>query len=312
MSTPAQVEDALASIYDAGAVRTPPWMAVVAALGSVRPGSIGEMVDWLVAHRGRLEAAYAAGASAKIAVARLPAELQRSPELGGLDRTRDDHALRDRHLFADLVGQRSFTQSAVYAITGKELSHAHAEMLDAFGAANLLVDPRAWPMAVTRRAASRDSTYAEAVLAGQAMLGGTVVAGAAAGNCARFLRQVREEVAAGRRVSDVVADVFARRERVMGFGRPAVGPDERVPIVEQLLRRYERHDLPCVKLLREIEDAFAAQRGLRTTAAAWAAAILGDFDMTPTQVEAVSNYWVSVCVAAQAAFTLETTPSPSR
>ena len=88
----------------------------------------------------------------------------------------------------------------------------------------------------------------------------------------------------------------------MGFGRPVVGPDERVPVIEALLRRHGRHDLPFVTLLRATETAFAAQKGLRTTAAAWAAAILFDHGMSPAHVEAVSNFWVSVCVFAQAVY----------
>lgn len=38
-------------------------------------------------------------------------------------------------------------------------------------------------------------------------------------------------------VADLVAEIVARDERVMGFGRPVVGPDERVPVTLALLSR---------------------------------------------------------------------------
>ncbi len=297
-----EVADALASIYDAAAVRAPPWLAVVSALASIRPGSIGELIDWLAAHRGELEASFEAGRAARMATAVLPPELQYEAELGYLDRPRNDHALRDRYLFADVVGRWSFMQTAVYAIAGIELARRDADMLEEIGTINLPVDRRAWPMAVTRRVAARGGSYAEAVTAGQAMMGGAVIAGAAAAGCARFLQAARAAELAGGSAVELVAQTLARRERVMGFGRPVVGPDERVPIMEAVLERHGRHDLPYAALLRVVDGAFHEQRGLRSTAAAWAAAILCDFGMTPTQVEAVSSYWVTVCIYAQAAF----------
>ena len=299
--TPA-MSDALASMYDAGTVRVPPWLALVTAMASVRPDGFGATVDWLIAHRAELERAYDDGKAARLALAKLPPEMKYTPELGYLDREKKDHALRARHLFADVVGQRSFFQTAVYAITGLELPPRHAELLEQIGNANLLVDRRAWPMAVTRRVAARGAGYDASVVAGLAMMGSPVLAGKAAADCARFLRRAQAEVAAGGSVTGMVANLLARRERVMGFGRPIVGPDERVPIMEDLLARYGRAHQPFVTLLRLADDAFHQHRGLRSTAAAWAAAVLSDFGMTPEQVHAVSNYWVAVCVYAQAVY----------
>ena len=109
----------------------------------------------------------------------------------------------------------------------------------------------------------------------------------------------------GRDVDGFVREVLARRERVMGFGRPVVGPDERVPRMEAALRRRGSADLPFASLLRSADEAFSAQRGLRSTAAAWAAAALSDFGMSPVAVHATCNFWVSVTVFAQAVYSDE-------
>jgi hypothetical protein len=294
--------DAWASLHDAAAVRVPPWMAVVAALASIRPATVGATIDWLVAHRDELERAYDGGMAAPLALATLPPEMHYEPELGSLDRTRQDHALRDRYLFADVVGKQTFFQTAVFAMTGIELATRDAEMLDAIGQVNLNADRRAWPLAVTRRIAARGGGYAAAVVGGTAMMGAQVLAGSAAGDCARFLRRALHAQREGRPVAELITDLLARRERVMGFGRPIVGPDERVPVMQDLLQRYGRADLPYVTLLRAADDAFFAQKGLRSTSAAWAAAILSDLGMSPEAVHAVANYWVTVCVYAQALF----------
>lgn len=297
--------DAQATMYDAGAVRTPPWLAVVAALASIRPDGVGATIDWLVAHRDELERSYNNGTTAPLAAGKLPPEMRYEPELGFLDRPKDDHALRDKYLFADLAGQRTFFQAAVYAITGLELTGEQAAMLDEFGITNLLVDRGAWPMTVTRRVGARGRDYASAVIAGAAMMGSRVLAGAAAADCARFLQRARAAELAGRPVADLVREILADRGRIMGFGRPVVGPDERVPVTEQLLRRHGRHDLPHVNVLRAADDAMFAHKRLRSTAAAWAAAILLDLGMTPDHVHAVSNYWVHVNVYAQAIYSVE-------
>lgn len=305
-------DDVLATLFDAGATRVPAWSAVVAALACARPGSIGETIEWLVAHRAELERAYLAGGAEPLGLARLPPEMQYEPELGYLDRARDDHALRDRYLFADAVGKRSFYETAIYAMTGIEITPRDAELLDQMGSANLLVDRRVWPMAATRRVAARRGGHAAAVVAGFAMMASPMLAGEAAGNCARFLQRARRAVESGGTVAAYVDELVAQRERVMGFGRPVVGPDERVPVMAAALQRYGRYDLPFVTLLREADDAFFAAKGLRSTSAAWAAAMLSDYGMTPDQVAAVANYWVAVCVYAQSLYSGERAIAPER
>lgn len=299
------ITDPLCIAHDAGAIRVPPWMALVSALAAARPDGFAATVDWMVTHKDALERAYQDGVAAPLALSRLPPEMQYAPDLGGLDVARQDHRLRDRYVFADLVGERTFFQAAIYAITGVELPARHAELLEQVGVVNLTVDGRVWPLAATRRIAARGGGYAAAVIAGVSMMGSPLLAGAAAADCARFLQRARIAVEDGGTVEAVVVDLLSRRERVMGFGRPVIGSDERVPVMEELLRRYQRDDLPYVGLLRAAEQAFFSYRGLRTTAAAWAAAILSDFGFSPDAVHAVSNFWVTTCVFAQGLYSGE-------
>lgn len=298
----APLDDALATAHDAGATRVPPWLAIVASLASVQPEGIGATIDWLVAHRDALERAYEGGRIAPLATARLPDAMRYEPELGYLDRAHDDHRLRECWLFADIVRERSLFQTTMLAITGIDLPARDAELLEQIGISTLAVDPRAWPMGVTRRVAARTGTYNPALVAGFAMMSSGILGGRSAGLCAQFLRRADAFEREGGSVDALVEQVLARRERVMGFGRPVVGPDERGPVMEGLLREYDRDQLRFVTLVRAAEQSFIARRGLRMTAAGWVAAALSDYGLDPDQVEAVVNAWLSVCVFAQASF----------
>lgn len=297
--------DALANVTDAGMVRVPPHAALAVALAAVRPASIGAAIDWLDAHRETLEQTYTAAQSAPLRAAALRPEMRYTPELGGLDRPKDDNVLRDVYLFADLVRRASFFQAAVYAIAGLEISASDAEMLDRLGVANIVVDPRAWPMAVTRRAAANGGGVAAGLVAGYAMATSPILAGSAAADCARFLREVQARVAAGETIPGIVDGVFTERRRVMGFGRPVAGPDERCPVMESIAVKYGRGDGPFVTILRAVEAEFVRHRGLRTTAAAWAAAIMSDVGCSPDAVNGVSSIYVNLCFLAQAVFSAE-------
>ncbi len=293
------------TLKDAGAVRVPPWLAVVSALCSAQPAGMRETFEWLAANCDEIARSYRVGETEPLSAAVVAPDLQFVPDVGSLDRSINDHWLRERRIFADLVGQRSFMQVAVYAIAGVELSSSDAAMLEQFALACLTVDRRAWPMAVTRRVAGHGGGIAAAVVAGAAMMASPMLAGVAAADCARFLRSAAEAESSGVAVTDTIAALLARKERVMGFGRPVVGPDERSPVLEQIIARYGRGDGRYVSLLRRAEAAFFEQRGLKTTAAAWSAAILSDLGLTPPAVHALSNHWVTVCVFAQAAFSDE-------
>lgn len=305
MSPRDPVYDALENVRAAGTVAVPPWMSVVSALASARPATVGETIDWLVAHRDALTAADDEARAAPLTLARLDDDLRYTPELAGLDRARSDHALREKLLFADLVGRRSFFQVTVYAITGVELSASDAEMLERIGVANVAADHRAWPLAVTRRVAGHGGDLCAAVVAGAAVMGSPIIGSTAGGGAARLLRRVEAAVARGEPLASVLDAMLARRETLLGFGRPVVGPDERVAPVREALRARGRDGGPQVRLLEDIEAHLMARKGIRSNVAAWVAAAMGDLGFTPDGVQAVSNVYLHVCVLAQAVFSAE-------
>lgn len=293
------------TVKDAGATGVTPWMAIVAALATTRPTSMRETFQWLADHAELIEREYERGKREPLTIGAIPEELRYEPELGYLDRSINDHWLRGRRIFGEMLGNKSFMQAVVLAISGVDLAKSDSEMLEQFAMACMTLDRGAWPMAATRRVAGHGGGVAAAVVAGAAMMGSPMLAGAAAANCARFLRRAAAAEARGVSVDHAVRELLANKERVMGFGRPVVGPDERSPVLLELLRRYRRAEGTHVALLVRAEQAFFEHRGLKTTAAAWAAAILSDLELSPDAVHAVCNHWVTSCVFAQAAFGAE-------
>lgn len=300
-----QLQDFFDILRDGAVVRAPPWMALVAALSAVRPRSIAATIDWLVANRAEIEGAFADAGARKLSISNLRPEFRYEPELGGLDRARNDHSLRGRYLFADLLGKRTFMQTVVLALTGIELSPSDAEMLDQVGVANVAVDQRAWPLAAARRVAGRGGGFAAAVVAGQAIMGSSIMGPESAACSARSMVAIQRRVAAGESVEAILDDYLARKERIMGYGRPVVGPDERSDVMESIARKYGRGDGVYVLLAREIERALVARKGLTSTAAAWVAAIMLDLGFSPVAVQALTSVYLSAALSAQAVYSGE-------
>lgn len=307
-SPPADIDldaDALENVRAAAAVQVPPWAALVSALASARPEGIGGTIDWLIEHRAALEATYDASSRSPLGLARLAPDLCYEPELAGLDRARNDHLLRGRYLFRDLVGQRSFFQAAVLAITGIDLPEQDALLLEQMGVANLAADRRAWPLAVARRIAAHGGSFAAAVTGGTAVMDAQLMGSGAGAGVASFLHFLDAEIEAGKDFDAVMDGVIARREKVLGFGRPVVGPDERVPPVQALMRRFGRDQGKHVTRVRRIEARLFAAKGLQSNVGAWIGAVMCDLGFTPDGVHAMCNIYLAPCIYAQAAFSAE-------
>lgn len=300
-----QLQDFFDILRDAAVVRAPPWLGLVAALSAIRPPTIAATIDWLIAHRADIEGAFADASGGRLAISSLRPEFRYEPELGGLDRAKNDHSLRGRWLFADLLGKRTFMQTVVLALTGIELSSSDAEMLEQVGVANVAVDQRAWPLAAGRRVAARGGGFPAAVVAGQAIMGSSIMGPESAACSARSMVAIQRRIEAGESADAIIDDILARGERIMGYGRPVVGPDERSDVMEAIARKYGRGNGVYVLLAREIERALVTRKGLTSTAAAWVAAIMLDLGFTPLGVQALTSVYLSSALFAQVVYSAE-------
>jgi len=289
----------------AAACGTDPVMTLAVALASSGLSARDEALDALAKEREAVDAAIRDAANQARQPAALEPELVYEPELAKVRPDVRDHEIRGKLLFRELVGQRSFFQVSAWAIAGLELSATDAELLEQLGINTQLMDARIWPLAVTRRIAAQGGGLARALVGGIASLCTPNLAVQPVAGFMRFLDRVELEVAAGRALRTVLGEVVERRERIAGLGRPVLGPDERVPQVEELATRYGRAQGKSVARAHEIDEFFFEHKGLKINSAGLQGALMRDMGFSPAAACAFCILYFIVPVLAQAVYAAE-------
>lgn len=276
-----------------------PAMLLCVALAGTRPSSLGEAFDWLSRRRRDIES-LPARAGALRTLATLEPELRYEPEIARVRPDRSDHEVRGKLLFAELLGKRSFFQVAALSIGGVELSAEDAELLADVGVLTQLTDARIWPLAVTRRVAAHGGGLAHAVVAGVSTFCTSSMAVLPVSGFIRFLDRVTQARRAGESLESILDRVSSSGERIPGLGRPALGPDERVPHQKTLYQRQGRMEGESMKLTLAINAWFAEKKGLRVNSAGMHGALMRDLGFSPDAAAAFCVIYFIVPVLAQA------------
>jgi hypothetical protein len=240
---------------------------------------------------------------------RLPAPLERNlraaSELARVRPERRDHEIRGRLLFREILGTRSFFQVAAWSIAGLELSKRDAELLEHLGVNTQLLDPHIWPLAVTRRVASQGAPLARSLVAGIAALLTPSITVEPVAGFMRFLGEAEEALSRGSALASFLEGALAGGRRIAGFGRPVLGPDERVPHAFRLARRFGRGGGPSVRLARAVERGLRKAKGLALNSAGLQAAIMRDMGFSPDAAAAFCAIYFVVPLLAHHAFAVE-------
>lgn len=276
-------------------------MALAAALVTARPQSAEAAFALLDARREEILRVMAEPLGMR-QLSQLEPEITHEPELGRLRFDIGDHEIRGRLLFEELLGKKSFFQLAAWAIAGLDISPSDAELLEKHGMICVYADPRIWPLTVARRAGVHGSGVVGGLVAGVAAMCTRTMTAPVISGFMRFLDRVDAEVASGRSVEEVVAGVIAAREKIPGVRRPVTGVDERMAPLLASCERFGRGDGPSLRLMRRIDAAFEAQKGLRLNAATPIGAVMRDIGFTPRNAEAFSMMFFVVPLVAQVVF----------
>ncbi|HEY3816909.1 MAG TPA: citrate/2-methylcitrate synthase [Polyangiaceae bacterium] len=302
-SLPAALRAAVQNAELAAATGAAPAEVIAAALGSLPAGSVGDTITALRRLQPTLQR-FAEGGAPGVArrAARLEPRLERDPELARVRPDIHDHELRGKLLFRDLVGRKTFFQVAAWSIAGLELSTRDARLLEHLGVNTQLLDPHIWPLAVARRIASHGGPLARSVIGGVAALFTPKITVEPVGAFIRFLDETDAAVKAGATLDDVLEDVLRSGRRLPGFGRPVLGPDERVPHAWRLAKSHRRAGGPGVKLARSVERALKSRKGVVMNSAGVQAAIMRDMGFTADAAVAFCGIYFIVPLLAQHAF----------
>jgi hypothetical protein len=275
-----------------------PAAVIAVALLSAAPATIEDAIAFVREHGAEL-AACKAGSLEELAS--LEPDLVKETEPGRVLPALHDHDVRGRRLFGDLVGKRSFVQVAALGIDGVELDRNDAELLEHLGVNTQLFDVRIWPLNVARRVAAA-SGLEHGIVAGLATVLNPNMGAPPVGRFMRFLDALDEGLSRGVSIERQLQETIARRERLPGLGRPALGPDERNAQVFELARTHERDAGPSWKLAMAIDDFFAHEKGVRINSAGLQGALMRDMGFTPKGATAFCALYFLIPVVVQAAF----------
>ena len=167
-----------------------------------------------------------------------------------------------------------------FGITGRRLTAAQAEMVQALWTHTSYPDARLWNNRVAALAGSARSSAALGLVAGMAVSEAKVYGGHAGLMCMDFLQSALRQVQAGARLDQVVW-AETGRNKIYGYGRPINSTDERLPWIMDLARRLGLHDGQHLALAFEIEKVLLTRYPqLRMNYAALQAAMIADMDFS--------------------------------
>jgi hypothetical protein len=204
----------------------------------------------------------------------------------------DDHRFRGFSLYRDLLGVESFTAMIALAIDGVRRTADEAAMLDDLAAAVCVADPRIWPCKLARVSAGYGSPLAGVAASTYAMQDALIGPWTAQG-AAEFLE------ACGTSASrEELSRQISAKKRVLGFGVPARGRDERVLALSERIKARGRETLPWWKVTEALIDLMRSERGIEPNISiAFAAACL-DLGFAPKQIGLLATaLWQLVPIA---------------
>jgi hypothetical protein len=251
------------------------------------------------------ELAHGSAAALGRRAAPLPPELEFEPELARVRPDVRDHELRGRLLFRQLLGRKSFFQVAAWAIAGVELRKSDALLLEHLGVNTQLLDPHIWPLAAARRIATRGAPLARVLAGGSAAMFTRNITAEPVGAFIRLLDETQAALDGGASLQGFLDAELRRGRRLPGFGRPVLGPDERVPHGLRLMRRHRRASGASVRLTRQMERVLLKAKGLRLNSAGLQGAVMRDLGFAADAAAAFCAIYFVVPLLAHFAFVRE-------
>jgi hypothetical protein len=173
----------------------------------------------------------------------------------------------------------------VFGITGRRLSAAQVEMLNAIWVYTSYPDTRLWNNRVAALAGSARSSSNLGLVGALALSEATVYGGGAGLRAITFLQQTLKQVDSGADLAELVL-AEARSRRVYGYGRPINSIDERLPWIVALAQRLKLDGGRHFQLAFEVEKILLpAFPKLRMNYAALHAALIADMGISAREYQ---------------------------
>lgn len=204
-----------------------------------------------------------------------------------------EHRFRGYAVFEELVGNESTAGLIALAVGGRRLTSEEASVLDDIAAANLVGDPRIWPLKLIRIVASYGGVLA-GYAAGHMAIEGDRIGPPITRHAAEMLVELRSAV--GERIADRAAieaeahQLLERRKRLIGYGIPFRAYDERYVALRDRLVARGRAALPYVHVQDVLSEVVRKERGVPPNVGILVAAILLDLGFDARELSAVFHF----------------------
>ncbi len=176
----------------------------------------------------------------------------------------DDHRFRGASLYRELLGSESVASLLALALDGRRRTPEEAAMLDDLAVVVAVADPRIWPCKLVRVASAYGSSLAGVAAAtyamDEAMIGSWTTQGPA-----RWLQQIRArrgDDPAAEALAEELAAELGKGGRLLGFGVPARGRDERVIALSERIDARGRGGLPYWRMTQRLIALMRAERSV--------------------------------------------------
>ena len=208
--------------------------------------------------------------------------------------TRDDHLVRGRRVLAELLGSTSVYDLAALALDGPALTAADHALLGDLATCVFAPDPRIWPSKIVRVASAYGSPMA-GLAAGFLPLLDALAGPWVVGHGAALLTALAEDVGGHDAAPDAAVRAWvdarlAAGGRFPGFGVPFRDRDERTVALERVIAARGYGERPWWRLLKQLEAALVATKGLTANIAGAGAAVELDLGFTPAQISLLSLF----------------------
>ena len=198
-----------------------------------------------------------------------------------------DHYWFGRLLGAELAGRTSVSQLLAHAVGAGTLDAEALAVLDDLATVMSVADPRIWPLKLGRLVASYGNGMA-AVAAVELAFDSDYIGPWTCQKAAQLLVDLQAELGPDAESPAAVEQAVLRRmgprARLIGFGVPARGEDERVVALRACTIQRGRQDLPSWRLLERVSEVLYRERRLRPNIGLGVGAACLDAGFVPDQI----------------------------
>ena len=203
-----------------------------------------------------------------------------------------DVSVRDKSLFADIIGSQSYFQFLIYSVTGREASKALGDMLECIYMCTSYPDSRIWCNQIAALTSCMDAPPNNAVAAGVMAADSRIYgAGQSAYKASKFIQQSLQQFKQGMTVADIVESQPNKQglPAIIGFARPIKSVDERVGPMRAQAQKLGFEVGEHMQLGQEIEHYMLEHYDIGMNIGGFSAAFLSDQGFTPTQVYSLKS-----------------------